>query len=55
MKQYKIKKKVVKTNVREGEREQMEEEQMRLWQAETGSTGVAYGAVHAEQSEMCTP
>lgn len=28
---------------------------MRLWQAETDSAGVANGAAHAEQSEMCTP
>lgn len=34
--------------------EQMEEVQMRLWQAETDSTGVANGAGYTEQSEMCT-
>lgn len=34
--------------------EQMEEVQMRLWQAETDSAGVANGARYTEQSEMCT-
>lgn len=31
----------------------MEEVQMRLWQAETNSAGVANGAARNEKSEMC--